>query len=49
MSFVSSVGYVTEEGSILPIFPKRLIHTLVKVFNNGPSKICGRQPLENLN
>ena len=25
------------------------IHKWVKVFKNGPSKICGRQPLKNLN
>ena len=27
---------------------KRYIHKWDKVFKNGPSKICGRQPLENL-
>ena len=30
----------------LLIYPER--HICVKVFKNGPSKICGRQPLNNL-
>ena len=27
---------------------KKLLKNLDKVFKNGPSKICGRQPLKNL-
>ena len=33
---------------VVNYFRKNLHHRWNKVFKNGPSKICGRQPLKNL-
>ena len=55
-----SVGMVGEKGKmnfffclliigfVFKFFTRVLKFIWVKVFKNGPSKICGRQPLKNL-
>ena len=50
MQEVLIIGDLLEISVILSMkFKKRNSFIWVKVFKNGPSKTCGRQPLKNLN
>ena len=48
VQFADIETILKQQFTISPTAPTTLINNWVKVFKNGPSKICGRQPLKNL-
>ena len=46
LCIVQDVGYSNLKIKLMIV--SDLLNIWVKVFKNGPSKICGRQPLKNL-
>ena len=41
-------GFISIPSENIFLYPFQGVYNCDKVFQNGPSKICGRQPLKNL-